>query len=441
MSMIWDMFEIGVNCFQGIIMMYFPFRFLGGKSSDSFTKSHGLLFSAMYTVLISCLNMISSFEHFLALSYIAMIFLYCLICLRGNILLKLFASVFPVVIALVITALCLSCSSFLCGMEITEITGSRSIQRFITVAAAQLLIFYVIFLSISIFGKRDNGIYQLSHGEWMLIIVILMLSIVIGAFLILISLDPGMGKSKAYAAIGIVSLIVINMVSLYLIIDLGKKNLAVMENEKLKMQIEYNQQYIENADTEYNLICKLRHDSKALYQVLSDLLSEGEIKKAEEYLKKMTDSADNRIIFVNTENAFVNSIINAKLTIAKSFGIKATCVTVSSFAGIDDVDLCRLLSNMLDNAITATSEIDKSDKNISVSISEDVGMYTFLICNTVEGSVLAENPELLSTKKNNEISGLGTKIIHDISEKYNGRCDFYEKGGMFCCSVILNSKK
>ena len=111
----------------------------------------------------------------------------------------------------------------------------------------------------------------------------------------------------------------------------------------------------------------------------------------------------------------------------------------SSFVGIDDIDLCRLLSNMLDNAITATSAIKSDDKRITVNISEDIGTYTFIIRNTIEESVLKNNPQLLSTKKNKEISGLGTGIIRDIAEKYNGKCDFYEKENEFCCSVILNT--
>ena len=439
MKILWDLFEIGVNCFQGFIMMYFPFKFLGGKYSEKFLKNHGLLFAAMYTLLISCLNSISAFEHFLALLYIALIFIYCVICLKGKILLKLFASVFPVVIGLVITALCLSCSSFIFKSEINEITMEKSFQRFITVTIAQLLILYLINLSISILGKRNSSIYQLSHGEWLLITTILLLSIVIGAFFILIAFDKISKTSLIYVIIGIISILVINIVSFYLIIDLGKKNLAVIENEKLKIKIAYNEQYIENADLEYNLIQKMRHDSKAMYQVLSDFISNGELDKAQDHLKKMTDIADNRIIFVNTENTFANSIINAKLTIAKSFDINATCMTIDSFVGIDDIDLCRLLSNMLDNAITATSAIKSDDKRITVNISEDIGTYTFIIRNTIEESVLKNNPHLLSTKKNKEISGLGTGIIRDIAEKYNGKCDFYEKENEFCCSVILNT--
>ncbi len=439
MKFLWDLFEISVNCFQGFVMMYFPFKFLGGKFSDKFTKNHGALFAVLYAVLISILNLISVFEHFLAILYVLLIFLFCITCLHGKIIHKLFASVFPVVIALIVSALIASGTAVLFNKTLNEVFISNGFHRLISVVTAQLLILYLIMLSLKIIQKDNYSSRQLSHNEWALIIVTLLLSIVIGALLVLISFDSHSPRGMTYSLIGMVALIIINIVTFYFIIDLSKKNIAVIENEKLKIQAAYNEQYIENADTEYNLIRKLRHDNKAMYQVLDDFLSKGEIDKARKHLKKMTDIADDRLIFVKTDNDFANSIINAKLTMAKSFGIQAVCMTVNNFTGIDDIDLCRLLSNMLDNAITATSALDKSEKKLSVNISEDLGTYTFLICNSIEKSVLKNNPKLLSTKKNKDTSGLGTKIIRDIADKYNGKCDFYEKDKLFCCSVIINT--
>lgn len=438
MNILWNLFDIGVNCFQGFIMMYFPFKFLGGRFSDKFLKNHGAMFAVLYTMLISFLNKISAFEHFLALLYVALVFIYCITCLKGKLLHKIFASVFPVVIGLIISALTFSGTAVLLNQSFNDVLIAHDWKRFVSVIITQLLIYYLIILSLKIFGKNKYSSHQLSHDEWILITVTLLLTIIIGAFFVLVSFDNITDKSRLFIMLGILSILIVNTVSFYLIIDLGKKNMSIIENEKLKIQISYNKQYIENADTEFNLIQKLRHDNKAIYQVLSDFLSRGEIDKANNYLKKLEDIADNKIIFINTDNDFANSIINAKLTIAKSFGINVTCFSVDSFAGIDDIDLCRLLSNMLDNAITATSNLECTDKKISLNISDDIGTYTFLVCNTIEESVLKKNPDLKSIKRNKDMSGYGTKIIKDISEKYNGKCDFYEKNSLFCCSVIIN---
>ena len=439
MTVLWDIFEISINFFQGFIMMYFPYKFSGGKSKGGFVKNHGVVFTALLAVLISVLNYVTVFEYFFIFLYIALIGIFSFTCLKGRYIDRIYASVFPVLIVVAVSAMTSTLYSALFGKPVYEIIVQKNIQRVISVVLTQLIILYMILLSLRIFTRNKKTTYHISANEWMLISVTLLLSMAAGLFLVRIALGEISQSGRLYIFLVLVSVVMINIVMFYFVISLGKKNAVKTENEKLKMQIEYNEQFIKNADTEYSLIQKLRHDNKAMFQMLNDFLSNGEIDEAKDYLKKMAYIADNRIIFVNTENAFANSIINARLTTAKSFGINAVCMTVNSFTGIDDIDLSRLLSNMLDNAITATSESEMSDKKITVNISEDLGVYTFIVCNSIKESVLQKNPQLLSTRKSREVSGLGTKIIRDISEKYNGRCDFYEKEDMFCCSVMLNT--
>ena len=47
------------------------------------------------------------------------------------------------------------------------------------------------------------------------------------------------------------------------------------------------------------------------------------------------------------------------------------------------------------------------------------------------------NEEENKAKADKKQHGLGTSIIREIARKYNGRCDFYESEGMFCCQVTL----
>jgi signal transduction histidine kinase regulating citrate/malate metabolism len=233
----------------------------------------------------------------------------------------------------------------------------------------------------------------------------------------------------------------INIVTLYITADLKNKNNSEIENEKLKLLLTYNKQYIENADIEYQLIRKLRHDTKDVYYVIDNYLELNDIQNARKYIRQMIDIADDHIIFVNTQNNTVNAIINSKLTIAKSFGIDATCLSINEFTGIDDIDLCRLLSNMLENAITATANIKLNAKQINLKIISESEKYTFLIKNSIDESVLKENPKLHTTKTKFDSHGYGIKIIRDIAKKYNGHCDFYEESNMFCCLVVLIPNK
>ncbi|MBP0978566.1 MAG: GHKL domain-containing protein [Oscillospiraceae bacterium] len=53
---------------------------------------------------------------------------------------------------------------------------------------------------------------------------------------------------------------------------------------------------------------------------------------------------------------------------------------------------------------------------------------------------MTDNPSLKTTKTS-EGHGLGTVIIREIAEKYDGVCDFYEEDDLFCCNVLLNIKE
>ncbi len=437
MSILWEVFEISVNFFQGFILVFFPYSYLGDKQNRKFYKSQGIAYSIILAAAISIMNRITFFEHFYVLLYIVITFLYANIHLNGSFTKKIFSSIFPSLIIAVSTVLILNFSSILFRTSTEEILSNNNIERCLSIISAQISILCFMILSLKILKKSNNKNSDLAVAEWLLISVVLAISIVICAFLNFSSFEIISPNGRIYIVIAFMGIILINAVVCYLVVDLGKKNAAVRENEILKLQREYNNQYIKNANTEYDLIKKLRHDFKDSYSVIYTLLSEGKSDKAMEHIKNNIDILSQTEIFVRTNNDIVNAVVNAQMSTAKSFGIDSTCLSVMDFDGIDDVDLCRLLSNMFENAVTACVNSKRNKKQIYMKITSDENNYTFNLKNTIDSSVLTNNKNLHTTKNMNGEHGYGTKIIRDIAVKYNGRCDFYEEDDLFCCNVIL----
>lgn len=125
------------------------------------------------------------------------------------------------------------------------------------------------------------------------------------------------------------------------------------ENEALKLAQEYSRQYAKNAEIEYDALRKLRHDFKDNFSVVHTLLKSNNVELAMKHIEKNIGALSETEIFIHTNNDIVNAVINAKLSTAKFLGIDSTCLSVMDFDGLDNLDLCRLLSNMLENAITA----------------------------------------------------------------------------------------
>lgn len=437
MSILWDLFEIAVNFFQGFIMTFFAYAYLGDKNNRKFLKSSGVLYGIVLAATISILDYYMVFENFYALLYIVIIFLYAAVSLEGTWLKKAFASVLPVLIVLVPSALISNFTAFLFKASLYDICSKKTIDRFITVIVVQFAIIYIMAILLKMLKKNENGKNSLAVTEWVLISAVLVISIIIGAFLDMLSLEGISHGSRRYLVFSLAGIILINVVVCYLVVDLGKKNTAMRENELLRLQQEYNKQYVENADTEYDLIRKMRHDFRDNYSALYTLLSDGNVDSAMQHIEKHLDKLVKTETFVHTENDIVNAVINSKLSTARSFGIEATCLSVSDFHEVDDIDLCRLLSNMLENAITACNASQREDKQIYLKISSDEYKYIFNLKNTIDESVLKRNPALKTTKRERSSHGYGTKIIRDIARKYHGKCDFYEEDGFFCCSVTL----
>jgi hypothetical protein len=74
-----------------------------------------------------------------------------------------------------------------------------------------------------------------------------------------------------------------------------------------------------------------------------------------------------------------------------------------------------------------------------VHYDKENNIYTFIVKNSLDKSVISENPKLKTTKKDIINHGLGTSIIRDIVNKYSGRYDYYEIDNAFCCSIILET--
>lgn len=435
MNTVWTVFEFTVNIFQGIVMTFFPYAYLGDKNGDKYFKSIGLCFGVITGIVITVMNYFTIFEHVFALAYALTVFIYALVSLKGSIMKKLFASILSILIVLIITAVVSNFACMLFNTSINELFTEYNVERLAAVISDQLIILYCMWVALNLLRKNvsRNG---LSYKEWLLILVVLVFSILICALLNLMSLYNSIDTNRKLTALIFLGIVLINVIVFYLVVDLSRINMIIQENKLLKLQREYNKRYIENANTEYDVIRKLRHDSKSNYTVIYTLLCDGKIDAAKKHIEKSVDALSSTEIFVNTNNDAVNAVVNAKLSTAKSLGIDAACLSVSDFSGIDDFDLCRLLSNMIENAITACLDCD-GDRLIYLKILSDKYMYTFSLKNTINGSVIEENPNLSTTKSNKAEHGYGTKIIHDVAEKYNGICDFYEEDGLFCCNVVL----
>ena len=100
----------------------------------------------------------------------------------------------------------------------------------------------------------------------------------------------------------------------------------------------------------------------------------------------------------------------------------------------------------MDNAIEASVEEIRRTQSVKasgfhpelrVSISKRREYETIVVKNKVSESVLKSNPELKTSKEDKENHGKGVARIRQITEQYNGLCDFYEEDGFFVACAFI----
>ena len=439
-NILWMLFEIAVNIYQGFMAVYFVYAFLGGKGIKSFLTPINIVFSFVYATAICLENFIfgDAFAlpaYFFAAVYFTILFLYSKFAFNSFNFKGLFAATTSNVIVLLSVTLCSNIAAILFGDQLGYLMTHPCLERALAIICSQLLSVYLMFIIIRFLSKSNLNDTN-SFFEWGIVSTVLIISLIIGAYINYVVVGSH-NKLGLFSIIVFMCIVITNILVCWLLFDLVKKNKDINELNLLRQTQEYNRQYIENLQAEYETVRKLRHDYKNSFMLLSALLENGDPEKAKEEISKIVGEIASTEIFINTDNAVVNAVVNSKLSAAKALGIECECYVIKEISGIDDISLCRLLSNMLDNAVAACKKEYDGKRVLELSIMANKISYTFTVKNKISESVIERNPELKSTTKDIRNHGYGVKIIREIAEKYGGRSYFYEEEGMFCCVVCL----
>ena len=146
-------------------------------------------------------------------------------------------------------------------------------------------------------------------------------------------------------------------------------------------------------------------------------------EKLQEYITNIVDDTEEFSMLLNVENTIIKAVLYNKGQRAEKLGVKYTYNVRSNFKDIllDNSELTVILSNLLNNAIEATSMIKK--KELEVFIEEDNKYYIIDVRNRTEGLRMEDLGNIFkigySTK--GEGRGYGLYNVKSIVDKYRGK--------------------
>ena len=111
----------------------------------------------------------------------------------------------------------------------------------------------------------------------------------------------------------------------------------------------------ENLRRQHEEVMMLRHDMTKHFRTLQSMSSETQIK---DYLTELIGQSEEIRTVVRTGNETVDIILNSKISSARGQGITVEIQRVQTPKEIPmtDADLCSMMMNILDNAITAAGK-------------------------------------------------------------------------------------
>ena len=167
-----------------------------------------------------------------------------------------------------------------------------------------------------------------------------------------------------------------------------------------------------------------RHDYLNHLQVVYGLMELEEYGELKKYLQPVYKDMLKTGKALKTSKPAINALLKAKTDEAEGKGIDVYIEVKSNLQNlhVEDWELCKVLSNLLDNAMTALEEKD-GEKRIELEITEDSASYRFSVSNN--GPMIPKEMQEtifkqgITTKKE-EGHGMGLYIVSNVLKTYKG---------------------
>lgn len=240
-------------------------------------------------------------------------------------------------------------------------------------------------------------------------------------------------NSFAMVSLIIISLGFSTVFGILIFKSMAKMYKQKQQEQSLFEQSMYQAEKYETLKTAYMDYHRLRHDFYDHISILDSLKTKGNEEELNNYITQMKTDFEQLDNIVFCENTAVDMLVSNKAQTAKDKGIKTDfSLKDTNACNIDDMDLCSIFSNLLNNAI-AGAEAFNGEKHIIMQSYIKAGCFVI----TCKNSSSMPLKDLKTTKSDKDAHGFGIQIIKNISKKLNGNAVFEYKNNEFAAVVTV----
>ena len=426
----WKVFELAISVWENILLLEFCMDFMQQKPRGTKGKVLWLIFPALekYPALYD------RWEMWITLIWL---FVYLMVGTQGSVLRKVTAAVVARAVLMMVNTAILFGGSFILQESVASFIQDQDTVRIALVLLSKISYFFVGKLLNSLLFEREN----LISWQWIVMGCNLVFSIIAGDTMILVVRDlPSVQMQEQKWILLCVCCIWLMCLIMYFIVQqMSKDNQTKLEYELMKEKEKYSKESMEIIKRSNEELREFKHDLKNYLLPLQEAMETMPQSEMVKVWEKINQKIEDVQTLIQTGNSYVDSMINTKITLARSEKVDVKCTILSKMEGIDDLEFCTVFGNLMDNAIEAERKVT-GKKEIIIFVEEKMGYLRLEIQNKIEKSVLNENSSLNTTKKDTSSHGIGHKSVKRTMQKVGGALKYYETGDLFCAEAVFPIK-
>lgn len=189
-------------------------------------------------------------------------------------------------------------------------------------------------------------------------------------------------------------------------------------------------------------IRKMKHDMKGHTVTLSGLLAAGKYGEARDYLKGVEEQMDT-LQRQFCANPYINAVLIHYVGKLEQMGAECRTDIQVGEEELPYMELCRILSNGLENACDALKELEggassSADKQeVSVQMKYNRNYLLIRIRNRCRDELYVERGTIPATDKKGHDHGFGLVTVKEAAERLDGDMACYTEGGNFVLDVMI----
>ena len=223
-----------------------------------------------------------------------------------------------------------------------------------------------------------------------------------------------------------------NTIFLLMATSLNRNARLRQENQLLSLK----QQRYENLKTAIEEARQARHDMRHHLNHISMLAEENDMETLKAYLAQ-TVSRIPDLDMRFCENRAADSVLGYYCALAKREGIPFSAqIDLPQTLPVDEIDMCLVLSNLLENALEASLRTVPVRRWMKVNAYVHAERLLLMqVENACDGEIKETNGVFRSSKRKG--NGIGIQSVRHIAEKNGGASTFACQDGVFCAKIML----